>query len=98
MVAPASITWHGQDQELDAALQAKIMQRTPLRRLGNAMESAQAVLFFIEQADYTTGQVLAVKDRCGLTQTGPLAASKGVNREVESEGSLRQIKAVTNRN
>jgi hypothetical protein len=39
-----------------------------------------------------------VKVRCELTQTGSLAASKGVPREVESEGSLRQNKAVTNRN
>ncbi|CAN5239336.1 pteridine reductase [soil metagenome] len=66
VVAPGSITWHGHEQELDAALQAKIIKRTPLQRLGNAMESAQAVLFFIEQADYSTGQVLTVDGGRGI--------------------------------
>lgn len=66
VVAPSSITWHNHEQELPEDLQRKIIARTPLQRLGNALESAQAVWFFIEKADYSTGQVLMVDGGRGI--------------------------------
>lgn len=62
----------------------------------DSKNAALAAFFFLGAPGMA--QMQAVKVRCGLTQTGPLAASKGAHREVGSEGSLRQIGAVTNRN
>lgn len=57
-VAPGPVMWpeHG----LDPALQAKITQRTALKRPGSAVDVARACLYFAGEAQYVTGQILAV--------------------------------------
>ena len=57
-VAPGPVMWP--EEGLDPALQAKIMQRTALRRPGSALDVARACLFFASEAPYVTGQILAV--------------------------------------
>ena len=44
----------------DEAEKAAMLARTPLQRLGSPEEIAQAVLWLLREARYTTGQVLRV--------------------------------------
>jgi pteridine reductase len=57
-VAPGPVMWP--EDGLDPALQAKITQRTALKRTGSAVDVARACLFFAAEAPYVTGQILAV--------------------------------------
>lgn len=57
-VAPGPVMWP--EDGVDAALQAKITQRTALKRPGSAVDVARACLFFAADAPYVTGQILAV--------------------------------------
>jgi pteridine reductase len=57
-VAPGAILWP--DRELGDAAKREILDRTALKRTGAAEDIAKAVLFLIRDADYVTGQVLAV--------------------------------------
>jgi pteridine reductase len=57
-IAPGPIMWP--EDGMDAALQAKIIQRTALKRPGSAADVARACLFFAAEAPYVTGQILAV--------------------------------------
>jgi pteridine reductase len=57
-VAPGPVMWP--EDGVDPALQAKILQRTALKRPGSAVDVARTCLFFAAEAPYVTGQVLAV--------------------------------------
>lgn len=57
-VAPGAILWP--EQPMDEARQAEILSRVPLRRIGDPDDIARAVLFFVRDAPYVTGQILAV--------------------------------------
>jgi len=57
-VAPGAILWP--EQPMDEARQAEILSRVPLRRIGDPEDIARAVLFFVQDAPYVTGQILAV--------------------------------------
>jgi pteridine reductase len=57
-IAPGPVLWP--QDALDTALQAEIIDRTALKRLGSAEDVARAVLFFATEAPYITGQILAV--------------------------------------
>jgi len=57
-VAPGPVMWP--EEGLDPALQARIMQRTALKRPGTALDVARACLYFASAAPYVTGQILAV--------------------------------------
>ncbi|HTD11459.1 MAG TPA: pteridine reductase, partial [Steroidobacteraceae bacterium] len=57
-VAPGPVLWP--EDGLDTALQAKIMQRTALKRTGSPEDVARVCLFFAVGAPYVTGQILAV--------------------------------------
>ncbi len=57
-VAPGPVLWP--EEGLDHALQAKILERTALRRPGSAADVARACLYFAADAPYVTGQILAV--------------------------------------
>ncbi len=48
------------EQDFEEALKQEIIQRTALKRQGRAQDIASAVLFFIRDAHYITGQVLPV--------------------------------------
>ncbi len=57
-VAPGPVMWP--EDGMDRQLQARIIDRTALKRPGSPEEVARAVLFFATEAPYITGQVLAV--------------------------------------
>lgn len=59
-VAPGSILWPEGENDLSDAEKEKIIDRTSLLRQGSGEDIAKAVLFFIRDADYVTGQVLNV--------------------------------------
>ena len=57
-VAPGAILWP--EREMDEVTQQRIISRTFLKRQGNPDNIAQAVLFLIRDAEYTSGQVITV--------------------------------------
>ncbi|MDF9393025.1 pteridine reductase [Methylococcus capsulatus] len=57
-VAPGAILWP--ERGTDAAMQAEILRRIPLGRPGTPLDIAKTVAWFLDQAPYVTGQVLAV--------------------------------------
>lgn len=59
-VAPGPIMWPEAGTPMDPALQERILDRTALKRTGSPADIAKAVLFFLKDAPYVTGQILAV--------------------------------------
>jgi pteridine reductase len=57
-VAPGPVMWP--DGPMDPDVQAKILERTALKRIGSPEDIAKAVLFFVADAPYVTGQILPV--------------------------------------
>ncbi|VAW69309.1 FolM Alternative dihydrofolate reductase 1 [hydrothermal vent metagenome] len=57
-VAPGAIMWP--NSEMDASIQASILERTALKRQGTPQDIAKAVKFLVLDADYITGQVIPV--------------------------------------
>ena len=57
-ISPGAILWP--EQQSSEAEQAEILRKIPLQRLGDPKDIAQLALFLIDQADYITGQVIAV--------------------------------------
>ena len=57
-VAPGAIIWPNNDLSEQAKLD--ILQRVALKRSGEPVDVAKAVLFLIKDADYMTGQILTV--------------------------------------
>ena len=58
-IAPGPVMWPA-DGAADTVLQAKIMDRTLLKRPGSAGDIARTALFFAADAPYITGQILPV--------------------------------------
>jgi pteridine reductase len=56
-VAPGAILW---PDHLDEEAQRQIIERTALKRRGDPMDVARAIVFLMRDADYMTGQVLTV--------------------------------------
>lgn len=59
-VSPGAIAWPEGVNEIPAAIQQKIIEQTALKRHGEPAEIAKAVLFLLRDADYITGQDIAV--------------------------------------
>lgn len=57
-IAPGPVMWP--EDGADEVLQAKIVDRTALKRPGSPDDIARAALFFAANAPYVTGQILAV--------------------------------------
>lgn len=57
-VAPGAILWP--EHEMDEDTKARIISRTFLKRQGEPMDIARAVRFLVEEATYTSGQILTV--------------------------------------
>ena len=57
-VAPGAILWP--ENEMDNATKERILDRTFLKRQGEAQNIADAVLFLLRDAHYTTGHILTV--------------------------------------
>lgn len=59
-VAPGSILWPEGKNSLSDTDKQKIINKITLQRAGQPEDIAKAVLFFVRDADYITGQVLMV--------------------------------------
>jgi pteridine reductase len=61
-VAPGAILWPELDlpEDLSESAKLEILQRVILKRSGEPVDIAKAVLFLIKDADYITGQILTV--------------------------------------
>jgi pteridine reductase len=59
-VAPGPILWPEGENSLSESEKQKIIEQTALERPGHPIDIAKAVLFFVRDADYVTGQVLDV--------------------------------------
>ncbi len=59
-VAPGAILWPEGKNTLSDVEKQKIIDQTALKREGNPEDIAKAVLFFVRDADYVTGQVMDV--------------------------------------
>jgi len=57
-VAPGAIIWP--ESGLEEAEKTKILERIALQRKGSSDDIAKAVLFFVNNADYVTGQTINV--------------------------------------
>jgi pteridine reductase len=57
-VAPGAILWP--ENEMDQATKDKIISRTFLKRSGSPDDIAKTILFLMRDADYITGQIIAV--------------------------------------
>lgn len=57
-IAPGPVMWP--EGGADEALREEIMERTALKRMGAPQDIARAALFFVRDAPFITGQVLAV--------------------------------------
>lgn len=56
-VAPGAILW---PENLDEVAQQRIVSRTFLKRQGEPADISKTILYLIENADYVTGQIIAV--------------------------------------
>lgn len=59
-VSPGAIIWPEGKNTLSDEEKEKIIEHTVLKRSGTPQDIAKAVLFFVRDADYVTGQVLMV--------------------------------------
>ena len=64
-IAPGPVMWPA---DVDAAMQAQIIDKTLLLRSGEPQDIGNAALYFATMAPYVTGQILAVDG--GSSQTG----------------------------
>jgi len=56
-VAPGAILW---PEGMEAEIKSEIMERTALKRRGNPHDIAKAVSYLVYDAEYMTGQVMAI--------------------------------------
>jgi pteridine reductase len=59
-IAPGTILWPEDEGELPEDIQAKILKRIALERVGDPTDIAKAIKFLLLDAPYITGQILAV--------------------------------------
>ena len=57
-VAPGPVLWP--DKPMDAALKKSILEATALKRKGSPEDVAGAVVYLVRDAEYVTGQILAI--------------------------------------
>ena len=62
-VAPGAILWpanNGQNSDMPEHTKKLILERTALKRPGQPIDIAKTILFLVKDADYITGQIIAV--------------------------------------
>jgi pteridine reductase len=59
-IAPGAILWPEGDASYDAAMRAKTIEDTPLKRLGDPLDIAHTVGFLACDAPFITGQLIVV--------------------------------------
>ena len=57
-VAPGPVLWP--DKPMDAALKKSILEATALKRKGSPEDVAGAVVYLVRDAEYVTGQIIAI--------------------------------------
>lgn len=57
-IAPGAILWP--EHQMDAVIKEEILQRVALQRCGDPLDIARAIRFLIDEANYVTGQIIAV--------------------------------------
>ncbi len=57
-IAPGAILWP--EEGLDEATRARVIERTPLERLGDPSEIGKAVLFLVRDARFMTGEIITL--------------------------------------
>ena len=67
-VAPGAILWPEQEAAMSDQAKQNILDKVPMQRTGAAMDIAEAVWFLGHQAQYITGQILAVDGGRTLNQ------------------------------
>ncbi len=65
-VSPGAVAWPEGENSLSNDLKQKIIERIALHRHGEPSDIAKAVLYFVRDGDYVTGQVLSVDGGRGL--------------------------------
>lgn len=59
-IAPGAILWPENEAEIDDNTKQQMLDEIPLQRTGTEADIARTALFLIQQADYITGQIIAV--------------------------------------
>jgi len=59
-IAPGTILWPENSAEISQEIQATILKRIALKKIGNPSDIAKAILFLLRDAPYITGEILAV--------------------------------------
>ena len=59
-VAPGAILWPDDETWRDEVARQRIINQTPLKRIGEPDDIARAVQFLLADAPYVTGQIIAV--------------------------------------
>ncbi|WP_428240521.1 pteridine reductase [Gynuella sp.] len=67
-VAPGAILWPEQESSMSDQAKQNILEKVPMKRTGAAIDIAEAVWFLGHQAQYITGQILAVDGGRTLSQ------------------------------
>lgn len=65
-IAPGAIVWPEGENSLSPDEKDAIISKTPMQRSGSAMDIARVALFLARDADFMTGEVLAVDGGRGL--------------------------------
>ena len=65
-VAPGTIAWPEQDAWNDELARQRIINQTPLKRVGEPEDIARTVGFLVADAPYVTGQIIAVDGGRGV--------------------------------
>ncbi len=66
-IAPGAIVWPEGENSLLEEEKQKIIERTLLQRSGHPQDIAKAVLYFVRDAGYVTGQTLVIDGGRGLS-------------------------------
>jgi pteridine reductase len=59
-IAPGIVLWPDDETEFNEALREKIIARNALKRAGTPQDIAKTAVFLINDADFITGQIIAV--------------------------------------
>jgi pteridine reductase len=59
-IAPGIVLWPDDEAEFSLAVREKIIARSVLKRAGTPLDIAETVVFLIKQANYMTGQIIAI--------------------------------------
>jgi pteridine reductase len=65
-VAPGAILWPDGDEHFAPSESSRILEQTPLKRIGSPEDVAGAVKYLLFDAPFVTGQIIAVDGGRGI--------------------------------